>query len=324
MDFKEKIEYRRVGKTDLTIPQIGVGTAPIGSSNLFSGGVRENATATIARAFELGMRFVDTAPLYGEGGSEEKLGNILPQYDRDSYVVATKIGNVVTEAKTIVKDFSRDAVLSTIEGSLKRMNIDRLDIVHIHDPDTHEGDGFKKALDTAFPTLAELREQNVIKAIGAGMNQWEMLYEFGKSADFDCFLLAGRYTLLEQHPLDTFFPFVQEKNISIILGGIYNSGILATGTVADAKFQYANAPQHIVEKVRSIEGVCAKHGVSLQQAAFQFAQAHPAVTSMIVGLRTVDEVNSVVAAQNAVIPAAFWDDLKQQGLLREDAPVPTN
>jgi D-threo-aldose 1-dehydrogenase len=319
--MQNKIEYRQVGKTDLSIPQIGVGTAPIGNRQQFRDVGEENAQATIARAFELGMRFVDTAPLYSEGYSETTLGQILPAYSRDSYALATKIGNFVTPKKTIVKDYSRDSILRSIEDSLKRMNVDSIDIIHIHDPDTHE-DGFNKAMATAYPTLAELREQKVIQAIGVGMNQWEMLYEFAKAGDFDCFLLAGRYTLLEQTPLDTFFPFCQQKHISIILGGIYNSGILATGSVAGAKFQYANAPQPIIDRVQSMERVCAAHGVPLQVAALQFAQAHLAVTSMIIGLRNVDEVNSVVTAREAVIPAAFWEELKHEGLLHKDAPVP--
>jgi D-threo-aldose 1-dehydrogenase len=319
--MQNKIEQRQVGKTDLSIPQLGVGTAPFGNRKQFGDVAEENAQATVARAFEIGMRFVDTAPLYSEGYSESTLGQILPNYPRDSYVLATKIGNFVTPEKTIVKDYSRDSILRSIEDSLKRMNVDSIDIIHIHDADTHE-DGFNKAMATAYPTLAELREQKVIKAIGAGMNQWEMLYEFGKAGDFDCFLLAGRYTLLEQKPLETFFPFCQEKNISIILGGIYNSGILATGAVADAKFQYANAPQNVIERVQSIERVCTVHGVPLQVVAFQFAQAHPAVTSMIIGLRNVAEVNSIVTARDTVIPAAFWDELKHEGLIDKNAPVP--
>jgi D-threo-aldose 1-dehydrogenase len=319
MDSKNTIAQRQIGNTALSIPQIGVGAAPIG--NLYGTVSDADAQATIGQAFEMGMRFVDTAPLYGNGDSESKLGRILPAYARDSYVLATKIGNYLTPAHTIVKDYSRDSILKSIEDSLKRMNVDRLDIVHIHDPDTHE-DGFKQALTTAYPTLAELRDQKVIRAIGAGMNQWEMLYELGKAADFDCFLLAGRYTLLEQAPLETFFPFCQAKNISIILGGIYNSGILATGAVQGAKFQYLQPSQQIIERVQAIERVCAAYHVPLQVAALQLPLAHPAVTSIIVGLCTVHEVNQVMTARATVLPGAFWDELKHEGLLHPDAPVP--
>ena len=216
-------------------------------------------------------------------------------------------------------DYSRDAVLRSFESSLERLGIDRIDIVLIHDPDDHQ----HEALETAFPTLAELRSQGVIGAIGAGMNQWQMLAHFARNADFDCFLLAGRYTLLEQTALDDFLPLCVEKQISVFTGGVYNSGILALGPDHPAAtYNYAPAPPEIADRARRIAAVCDRHGVPLQVAAANFPLGHPAVTALLIGGESPTQFSETVAALRTPIPAALWADLKAEGLLREDAPSP--
>ncbi len=198
------------------------------------------------------------------------------------------------------------------------MNTDYVDILHIHDPDNHQ----REALETAFPALAELRSQGVIKAIGSGMNQWQMLEHFARNADFDVFLLAGRYTLLEQTSLD-FLQLCQAKGIGIFLGGVYNSGILASDLQAGAKYNYADAPEPIMVKARAIKALCDQYGVPLNVAALQFARAHPAVTALVVGAVSPAEVKTNLHSLGVAVPAALWQDLQVQGLIETDAPVPT-
>ncbi len=309
------IPMARVGRTELYVPRIGMGTAPLG--NWHNPIDDATATATLRAAIDHGMRFVDTAPLYGAGQAERRVGQGLAAIPRDSYVLCTKVGRLVNPDGTVPFDFSRDGVLRSVEASLERLGLDRIDILLIHDPDDH----YRQALDEAFPALADLRSQGVIKAIGAGMNQWQMLSEFARNADFDCFLLAGRYTLLEQESLG-FLSLCQERGIGVFLGGVFNSGILATGARPGATFQYAPAPPAIMERATRIEAVCTRHNVPLSVAAVQFPLAHPAVTALILGGRSPDEIAANYRALQMPIPAALWDDLHAEGLLREDAPMP--
>jgi D-threo-aldose 1-dehydrogenase len=319
----DTIPTRRVGRTALQIARLGLGTAPLG--DMYTTLPEPQAQETIRAALAHGINFIDTAPYYGLGKSEERIGAALAGIPRDHYVLETKVGRTLkpdrsaalTWPEGIVFDYSRDAVLRGLEGSRRRLRVERMDIVLIHDPDAH----YRDALDKAFPALAELRAQGVIKAIGAGMNQWQMLADFARHADFDCFLLAGRYTLLEQSALE-FLALCEVKGISVFLGGVFNSGILARSAHPGAKYNYEEAPSAIWERVRRIEAVCARYGVPLKAAALQFPAVHPAVASLIVGAESPAEIAENLQMQQAPIPSALWGDLKAERLLAEAAPVP--
>lgn len=312
----------KVGKTkNLYVTRLGMGTAPIG--NLYAPVPEAQAIAAIQRSYELGIRFFDTAPLYGAGQAEERLGKALRGIPRDEFVIETKVGRIVRGDGSIYFDFSRDGVLRSFEDSLKRLGMDRVDILLVHDPDVENPEKhFRQVVDEAFPTLIELREQGVIQAVGAGMNQWQMEWEFAKRADVNCFLLAGRYTLLEQTALD-FLAYCQEHDISVFLGGVYNSGILATGPVPGAKYNYEDAPPEILERVRRIKEVTDRHGVPLHVAAQHFARAHPAVTALIIGSVSAEEAEDNRRIWDMQVPPALWEDLRAAGLIDPRAPVPT-
>ncbi|MCB0080886.1 MAG: aldo/keto reductase [Caldilineaceae bacterium] len=308
------------GKNSLQVTNFGLGTAPIGHARNVSDGA---ADATIQRAYELGVRLFDSAPLYGNGEAEIRVGRALQGIPRTSYVISTKIGRVLNaDRSAFVYDYSRDGVMRSIEGSLKRLNTDRLDIVLVHDPDADVVDHEQDALDGAFPTLQELRSQGVIKALGAGMNQWQMEERFAEQADPDVFLLAGRYTLLEQTSL-AFLKRCKEKGIGIFLGGVYNSGILATGPHEAAQYNYANAPAAILEKARQIKAITDRYDVGLNVAALHFALAHPTVTSLVVGAVKPREVEANIAALKADVPAKLWQELQDAGLIEQAAPLPS-
>ena len=304
----KEIPNVRVGKTDLEVPRMGLGTAHIGKNG------EAEAVAIVQEALQRDINFIDTAPLYK---SEPYIGTALQGVPRDSYILATKIGRLPDGQGGFTFNYSRDEVMQSIENSLNALKIDRIDILHIHDADNH----YEHALNEAFPTLADLRSQGVIKAVGAGMNQWEMEAEFAKNADFDCFLLAGRYTLLEQTSLGALDLF-QEKNIGVFAGGVYNSGILATGATSNASYNYALAPPEIMEKAKQLEAVCTRHNVPLNAAAVQFIWAHPAYTSLIVGADQAHQVAENLKTLEVEIPAAFWQELRSEGLVEADAPLP--
>lgn len=306
---------RPVGRTSIQVTRVGLGTAPIG--NLYAPISDEQAVSVVKAALAAGVNLVDTAPLYGAGVSERRVGAALRDVPRERVVISTKVGRLVEPDGSIPFDYSRDAVLRSFEESLKRLGVDRIDILHIHDPDDHE----RQALDEAFPTLAKLRAQGVIGAIGAGMNQWQMLERFARNADFDCFLLAGRYTLLEQTSLE-FLELCRSRGIGVFLGGVFNSGILATGPRPGAKYQYADAPPEIMERARRLEQVCQRHGVPLATAAVQFAAAHPAVTALVLGAVTPQEFEANLRSLEAAIPTALWEELRAEQLIHPDAPFP--
>ena len=303
-----------VGRTAMAVTRMGFGSVFISRPGVPA----EQAIATVRHALDRGITLFDTAPQYGNGLSERYIGDALAGVARERYILATKVGKRIAPDGSIYFDYSRDGALRSIEESLGRLRTDRLDIVHIHDPDDHE----REALDAIFPALAELRSQGVIGAIGAGMNQWEMLARFARQADFDCFLLAGRYTLLEQRALDEFLPLCQERRIGIFLGGVFNSGILATGARPGAWYQYQPASPAILERVGRIEALCARHGVPLATAALQFPLAHPAVTSLVIGAKSPEEIDANLAALDHAIPAALWAGLREAGLIPAGAPVP--
>lgn len=307
------------GKNLLQVTNFGLGSAPIGNTASVSDA---DADATIKRAYELGVRLFDSAPLYGHGEAEIRIGRALQGIPRDSYVISSKIGRVLNaDRSAFVYDYSRDGVMRSIEGSLKRLNTDRLDIVLVHDPDADVVDHEQDALDGAFPTLQDLRSQGVIKAVGAGMNQWQMEQRFAEQADPDVFLLAGRYTLLEQTSLG-FLKLCKEKGIGIFLGGVYNSGILATGPHETAQYNYMNAPAEILEKARKIKAITDRYDVGLNVAALHFAQAHPTVTSLVVGAVKPSEVEANIAALSTEVPAELWQELQAEGLIDAGASLP--
>ncbi len=328
-------QQNQVGKTALKITQFGVGGTGFG--NIYKAVGDQDALDTIDAAWNAGIRYFDTAPLYGGGLSEIRLGQGLAPYPRAEVVISTKVGwrlepipaaagdntvNIFDNALPYrgVMDFSLDAAKRTLEESLQRLNTDHVEIVLMHDPDEsisiqpnfdpYAVSHFKAAMENVYPWLADLRSQGVVKAIGLGMNQWQMLHDFAQAGDFDCFLLAGRYTLLEQESLQKLLPLCEQKKISIIVGGPYNSGILATGAVKGAYYNYAPAPQALLERVRQIEAVCARHGVPLPSAALQFPFGHPTVAAVIPGARSAVELMTNITYFEQVIPADFWAELK--------------
>ena len=315
------IPSAQVGNTDLQVTRLGMGTAPIG--NLYSDLDDEEALETVRRSYENGIRFFDTAPLYGAGEAERRLGEALRGIPRDNVVIQTKIGRILRPDRSIYFDYSRDGVMKSIEASLERLGMDRVDIVLVHDPDfVNEEFHNKQALDEAFPALVDLREQGVIGAVGAGMNQWEMEWEFAKKIDVNCFLLAGRYTLLEQTSLD-FLDWCTENDVSIFLGGVYNSGILVTGPVSGAKYDYLDAPEEILAKARRLQKITSKHDVPLHVAALHFAGAHPAIASLVIGSATAAEADDNRAIWDVEPPAAMWQELQDSRLVAASAPLPS-
>ena len=338
------IQHRRIGRTGLSVTALGLGGAPFG--NMFTAMESGAAEATVTAALAAGIRYFDTAPAYGFGLSETRLGEGLRPTPRNEIVISSKVGyNLVPTDRSQVTsrlwaepasmrtefDFSRDAVLRSIEGSLKRLDTPFIDMLAIHDPDEavdifggadpRSRSHFKEAMDGAYPALAELRDQGVVKAIGVGINQWQMLCDFAKAGDFDYFLLAGRYTLLDQDSLNELIPLCDKRDISLVIGAPYNSGILATGAVAGASFNYRPATLAILDKVSRIEAVCDRHQVPLQAAALQFPIQHPRVASIIPGARSILEMELSVSLLWRPIPAAFWAELKAERLIDERAPV---
>lgn len=318
-----------VGRTGLEVTRIGLGTAFL--LGLDAVGPDEPAIATVREALDCGINFIDTAALYSRGQAERVIGDALQGVPRDRFVIQTKAGRFPKPEGGSYFDYSRDAILRSIENSLKLLRVDRLDSVLVHDADADkfnsgqgaslEGTYFQDALDHAFPTLLELRAQGVIRAVGAGMNQWQMEWEFAQRVDVDCFLLAGRYTLLEQTALD-FLDYCRTRQIAVFLGGVFNSGILATGPREGARYNYAAAPAPILEKASRIDAVCARYDVPLRVAALHFALAHPAVTSVVLGAQQPAEVRANVEAMHFAVPAALWAELKHEGLIAPNAPVP--
>ena len=310
-------EQRKLGPRGVQVTRIGLGCAPIG--NLFAAVSDSDATATIDAAWDEGIRLFDTAPLYGHGLSEQRLGRALAHRNRDGYTLSTKVGRLLrpptnTAPPTMfvgapplvpTPAFSRDDVLRSIEESLTRLAVDRLDVVHVHDPDDHE----REALDEAFPALIELRDAGVIGAVGCGMNQAEMLDRFVERVDLDCVLLAGRYTLLDRRGADLLLPRCQARGVGVIVGGVFNSGLLIDPDLHPT-YDYAPAQQDVVMRARAMRAACERHGVRLAAAAIQFALNHPAVDSVVVGARSAAELHADVDDAQVTIPGALWDELE--------------
>lgn len=333
-------QKRRLGRVDLEVTAFAFGAAPIG--NIFRPITEQESDAMVQHAWDAGVRFYDTAPMYGHGLSELRTGHSLRWKRRDDFVLASKVGRVLKPARrdtidfapwvdgapfTMQFDYSYDGTMRSFEDSLQRLGLERMDVCFIHDIDVFSRGAeqpavFEQAMDGCWRALERLRSEGLVKAIGVGVNEWQVCHEALKRRDFDCFLLAGRYTLLEQDALDEFLPLCEKRGAAVVVGGGFNSGILATGARPGAKYNYAPAPQPILDKVARIEAVCTAHGVPLPAAALQFVVAHPAIPSFIAGTRTVEQLRQNLAWFSHPIPADFWADLKRQGLLREDAPVP--
>ncbi|MDJ1157492.1 aldo/keto reductase [Chelatococcus sp. SYSU_G07232] len=342
-----RLPTRPLGRTGLPVTVVGFGAAPLG--DLYTKLDDATAVATVEAAVAAGITLVDTSPHYGNGLAEHRCGTALRRFARDSFVLSTKVGrwmdprgaggSAVGEGVAApgfagglphrsVIDYSYDGALRSFEQSLIRLGTDRIDILLIHDVDvwTHGPDAiearFREAMEGAYRALDRLRAEGAVKAIGIGVNETEMCLRFAGAGDFDVMLLAGRYSLLEQEALGRFLPLAQEKGIGILLGGVFNSGILATGAVPGARYNYAEAPPAILERVRRIEAVCRAHGVALPQAALHFPLGHPAVASVVLGAVTPQEVARNVATLAIPVPAGLWRDLKAEGLIAPDVPTP--
>jgi D-threo-aldose 1-dehydrogenase len=317
---------RRLGQSPLAVTHLGLGSGSLG--NLYQIVSDKAARDTVRAAWEAGIRHFDTAPLYGSGLAETRLGQALSEFPRDDFVLSTKVGRVLDpggqpdpifiEASPLQPrfDFSRDAVLRSISDSLSRLRLDSVDIVHIHDPDEH----FDQALNSALPALIELRAQGVIHAVGVGMNHSPMLIKFIENADLDCVLIANRYTLLDQEANERLLPLCSERQVGVVVGGVFNSGILADPR-SQPKFDYRPAPAEIIARALELERICAAHRVPLSAAAIQFAAAHPAVSSVLIGARSPAEVSSAVEGMNLRIPQSLWDALKRGGFVPPEAAV---
>ncbi|GAB3675535.1 aldo/keto reductase [Actinocorallia lasiicapitis] len=315
------------------LPAWGFGTAPLG--NLYRPISDAEAEKSVAAALAGGFGYIDTAPHYGVGLAEERLGRVLAGIPRSSYVLSTKVGRVLrplrdgeepdpqgyfqTPPRAREWDFSRDGVLRSVESSLTRLGVDRIDIAYLHDPDDHEDEVYR----TGFPALAELREQGVVGAVGAGMNQTGMLRRFVDRLDFDVVLCAGRYSLLDPSAAGGLLPLCADRKVAVVIGGVYNSGILAAPETG-AHYDYAPAARPLVERALRLAEVCARHGVPLRAAALRFPFGHPAVTTVLCSGASADQVTDNLEMIGRTVPDELWDELTAEGLLPADVPVPVH
>jgi D-threo-aldose 1-dehydrogenase len=336
-------ERRRLGRTDVEVTRLGCGGAALGG--LYTAVDDDAAVSAVRAAFATGVRFFDTAPFYGYGSSEQRFGAALAGLDRKTLTLSTKVGRLLVPAtagetaedvfvgglsNVPIYDFSYDAALQSLHESMLRMSVDRIDLVLIHDPDQEiAGDDRQARLDRvdavmrgAYAALTELRDAGRIGAIGIGINEVDLLLAFAERGAFDCFLVAGRYTLLDQSALVDLLPLCEKRGISIIVGGPYNSGILAGGASSRARYDYQVAAPAILEKARRLTAACEHHGVSLAAAALQFPLAHPAVASVIPGPRSASEARANARFFEETIPTELWEDLKFAGLIEAAAPTP--
>lgn len=326
------------------LTRMGFGGAPLG--NLYRKVEETDAQAALQAAYDTGIRFFDTAPQYGLGRSEMRFATAMERFGRDAIQLSTKIGRLLVDCapedvtpeafvgvpqKRIVFDYTYDGVMRSYDASRDRLGVANADILLVHDVCVFS-QGSQDASDAkvrelfdggGYRALTELRDAGEIAAIGAGVNEWQVCERLLGLGDFDGFLLAGRYTLLEQDALESFLPLCQARDVGIILGGPYNSGILATGAVPGAKYNYADAPEPILARVRQIEAVCAAHDTPLIAAALQFVLGHPCVKTVVPGAVNAAEVRANVALLERQIPPALWSDLRSEGLIRADAPLPS-
>jgi D-threo-aldose 1-dehydrogenase len=328
--------WDRLGNGGLGFTELGFGAAPLG--NLYRAISEEAAQGVLTKAWDGGVRYYDTAPLYGLGLSETRLNHFLRDKPRGDYVISTKVGRLLkacppeardgigkwfnVPARREIYDYSYDGVMRSLEASLERLGLDRVDILYAHDLDVFNH-GSQAALDArlaelmagGYRALIALRDQGVIKAFGAGVNEWQPCHWLLERGDFDLFLLAGRYTLLEQDAQHSFLPLAQARGVGVVIGGPYNSGVLATGPRPGAFYNYNPAPEWVLQKAGALQEVCARFGVRLVDAAFQFPLMHRAVVSVIPGGQGVAEMDSNQAAAQAKVPEELWQALEAAGLI---------
>lgn len=319
----------RATRRGLRLTELGLGVAQFG--NLYRETTDDEAAGAVEAAWQAGIRYFDTAPHYGLGLSERRVGELLSAHPRDEFVVSTKVGRLLVPSPETAErqddegfavpaafrrqwDFSRDGILRSIEDSLSRTGLDYFDILYLHDPDDH----LEQASTEGIETLMELREQGIVKAVGAGMKHSAPLATLIRRADIDLVMLAGRYTLLEQGALDDLLPLAANEGVGVVIAGVYNTGLLSSARPsADAKYEYEDAPADLIARANTIADVCESHGVGLPEAALAFPLMHPAVVSVVVGSRTAKQVDSNVARYLAPIPAALWTDLAADHLIPE-------
>jgi len=335
------IPSRPVGQTGLEISRIGFGGAPLG--DLRRAPTEAGARELLEAAWDAGIRYFDTAPFYGAGLSERRIGDFLRDKPRDSYVLSTKVGRLLVPDRAFAMqrqgdpralpfrpkfDFSYDGVMRSYDNSLQRLGLESIDILFLHDIGAfsqreHHAESMAQALDGGgIRALEELRASGAVRAIGAGVNEWQIIDELMNHARFDIFLLANRYTLLDQEVIDTLLPRVQREGVAIVDGAPLNSGILATGPVPNAIYDYAQASPEMIEKTRRIKELCDRHDTTLIRAALSFPLGHAAITAIIPGFSNVAEFNDNLAGYRKAIPDALWSELRAAGLLHPDAPGP--
>lgn len=327
---------RRLGRTAIEVTTLGLGTAPLGG--LFGGVAPQDAHGALDEAWQGGVRYIDTAPFYGFGAAERRVGDALRGRPRADYVLSTKVGRLLVPDPVPpggangwvdplpfrpVHDYGHAAVRRSLEDSLQRLGLDRVDVLLLHDIGkmTHgreHAQHFEDAMTGGLTALRELKDEGLIGAYGIGVNETAVLMAALERGEWDCFLLAGRYTLLEQAPLDDLLPLCEARGTSIIYGGPYNSGLLAGGET----WNYAVAPPDLIARRDRLREACAAHGVPLEAAALQFPLAHPSVACVIPGSRTAEEARANLAHLRTPIPEALWSELASEGLVRTDAPLP--
>ncbi|GIW35598.1 aldo/keto reductase [Meiothermus sp.] len=326
------------GKTGLELTRLGLGTAPLGG--LFAPVSEGEARATLEAAWQAGLRYFDTAPQYGNGVAEQRTGAFLQDKPRTDFVLSTKVGRLLRPGPlhksqldpqgepffkgvpqlAQVYDYSYRGTMVSLEESLQRLGLSRVDILYIHDPDA-DNRTVSEVMQGAYRALVELRQQEVVRAIGAGMNHTDWLLEFARAGDFDLLLVAGRYTLLEQGALCELLPLCLQKGIGVVAGGVYNSGLLAR-PAPGATYNYTAAPPELIMRAQALQKVCQRHGVPLKAAAIQFPLGHPAVVSVLTGARSGQELEENLQMFETPLPASLWEDLIAEGLLGQDVPIP--
>jgi D-threo-aldose 1-dehydrogenase len=325
----------RVGQTDLFAPRVGLGTAALG--NFLQAMSDADAVAVISRALASGVRYIDTAPLYGHGLAERRVGQAIAGTPQAGLAVSTKVGRLLRagaprddtqyhDGVSFYKevpptgpmwDFSYDGVRQSVVESLERVGVGRFDVLHMHDPDDH----LEQAATTGYRALRDLRAQGMVTAVGAGSNRSAPLAELIRACDLDVVLVAGRYTLLDQTAMADLLPLCESRGVSVVIGGVFNSGILID-PVPGAHFNYVPADQALLVRARAIQQICNKHDVPMAAAALQFPLAHPRVCTVLIGPRTIGELETDLSLFEVEIPAQLWADLRQEGLLGADIPTP--
>ena len=344
----DPFERVRLGGSSVEVRRFGMGMAAL--SGLFRPVADDEAAEVLDRAWELGVRYFDTAPVYGYGLGEERLGRLLRSRQPGTYTISSKVGRLLYPLEAIdadpslepdrpavdipdfdpregyykgtsdlrpVFDYSYDGILRSVEESLRRTGLEHIDILWVHDPDFH----WETAISGAIPALVDLRSEGVVGAIGVGMNQAGMLARFVREADIDAVMCAGRYTLLDQAALEELLPACVERGTVVVAAAVMNSGLLADPT-PEARFDYAPAPPELLARALAIKDVCERNGVPLRAAALQFVFGHPQVVSVVAGVRSVAHLDDAVANLQWDTPAALWDELRMEGLLPENVPTP--